>query len=284
MSSPATVLERLSRVTPFGIRFWEAATHQPVVSGLAVDVYPVADPQRRVRAFVNRVGTFYISRLPGPRDPDFDFGSGDPDFWARVYASPRASYVIEVTDTFGNYQPFRFTQALPARGHVTPSCVASASPPSEFVPVFPTASRRVPAGMAVVRADVNTPAGPASWAVIEVQVGSAPPVRGLADREGRAAVIVPYPEPLASPARPASPPFAPGASLRDQQWPVRISVFYEPEQPAPRIPELCRTLAQAPAFAWTDAAATRPLGDQVLRYGEELIVRGLVVTAATSPP
>lgn len=284
MSSPTTTLERQSRVTPFGVKFWDAAVRRPVVSGLSVAVYPVGDPQRRFSAFVNRVGTFFLPRLPGPRDPEFDFGSGDPDFWARVYASPRATYAIEVVDTLGQYQPFRFTEPLPARGHVTPSCVPPSSPPADVVTMFPTVSRLVPAGMTVIRADLHTPAGPASWAVVDVQVGSTTPVRGLADREGRVAVIVPYPEPVASPARPASPPYATGTSLRDQQWPVRIAIAYEPQSPAPQIPDLCRTLTQAPAFAWADAAATAPLGDQTLRYGEELILRGVTVTAAASPP
>jgi len=118
MSSPTTTLERQSRVTPFGVKFWDAAVRRPVVSGLSVAVYPVGDPQRRVSAFVNRVGTFFLPRLPGPRDPEFDFGSGDPDFWARVYASPRATYAIEVVDTLGQYQPFRFTEPLPIPSEV----------------------------------------------------------------------------------------------------------------------------------------------------------------------
>jgi len=284
VSGPTSVLERLSRVTPFGIRFWDLVTQATVVGGLAVELYALDDPQRRVSAFANRVGTFFLSRLPGSRDPEFEFGSGDADFWAALYAHPRATYAIEVTDGLGDYQPFRFTHQLPARGLVVPSCLPVASPPSDVVPLFPTASRRVPAGMAVVRADLRTPTGPAAWAVLEVQVGSTPPVRGLADREGRVAVMVPYPEPVASPARPASPPYAPGASLRDQQWPVRLSVFYEPSSAVPRVPDLCPTLQQAPAFAWVDTAGTRPLGDQVLRYGEELIVRSVIVTAAASPP
>jgi len=219
-----------------------------------------------------------------------EFGDGSETFWRGVQVRP---YVIEVRDTRDQYQPFSVEQDLPARGPAVPSCLPPASPPTEVVPLFPTAARLVPAGMAVIRADLQTPVtlpdarpslGPASWAVLEVQVGSLPPVRGLADREGRAAVIVPYPEPVPSPARPASPPFAAGASLQSQEWPVRIDVFYEPDTPAPIIPDLCRVLAQAPAFAWSDPAGTRPLARQVLRYGHELVVRSVLVTPAASPP
>jgi hypothetical protein len=284
VSGPTTTLDRLSRVTPFGVKLWDPVTRQPVVSGVSVDVYPLADPQRRVRAFVNRVGTFYLPRLPGYVNPAFDFGSGEPEFWKRVYESPRPTYAIEVEDSLGNYQPFRFTERLPARWHVTPSCIPPSSPPADVVTMFPTVGRRVPAGMAVVRAELGTPTGPASWAVVDVQVGLTTPVRGLADREGRVAVIVSYPEPVASPARPASPPYATRTSLRDQHWPVRIAFAYEPQAPVPQIPDLCRTLFQAPAFAWTNREHTEPLGEQTLRYGEELILRGITLTPATSPP
>ena len=118
-----------------------------------------------------------------------------------------------------------------------------------------------------------------------MQVGTLPPVRGLADREGRAAVLLPYPEPTLAPARPASPPYPSGTSLGDQEWPVRLSVFFEPATPTPVIPNLRRTLEQLPAIASIeDASGARPLGDQVLRYGQELIVRSVVVTPAGSPP
>jgi hypothetical protein len=120
---------------------------------------------------------------------------------------------------------------------------------------------------------------------LEVQVSTLPPVRGVADREGRVAVLLPYPEPTPAPARPSSPPYPGGTLLLDQEWPVRISVFFEPEMPAPAVPNLRRTLEQLPAMASIeDAAGTRPLGEQVLRYGQELIVRSVVVTPAGSPP
>ncbi len=290
MSSPDVVLERLTRVTPLGLRLWDAAAHAVVTDGLAVEVFVRGDPQRRVAAHPNRVGTFVVARLPGPRDLAFEFGSGDPAFWAAVTPRP---YVIEVRDARGYYQPFIVEQTAPVQGPAVPPCLPLASPPVNVVTLFPTASRPVPAGMAVVRAELRTPVGgrdgrpalgPASWALVQVHVGTLEPVRGLADREGRVAVIVPYPEPAAAPARPASPPYTAGPSLGDQEWPVRIDVFYAPVDPAPRVPDLCAVLAQPPAMAWTDAAATEPLGDQVLRYGHELVIRSVVVTPAASPP
>lgn len=288
MSGPATVLERHGRVTPLGIRFWDEATHAAVSDGLAVTVWPSGAPERRASARPNSIGTFVLPRLPGARVVEEEFGEGDDAFWSQVQPRP---FVIEVIDERGSYQPFTLDLSLPFRGLAAPAYGAPASPPSSVVPLFSTASRPVPAGVAVVRAELRTPLAPdgrlapASWAVMEVQVGTTPPVRGLADREGRVAVLLPYPEPTPGPARTSSPPYPSGTSLVDQEWPVRVSVFYEPAEPVPLVPNLRRTLEQLPAMAWIqDAGGTRPLGDQVLRYGQELIVRSVVVTPAGSPP
>jgi len=287
VSGPATVLERHGRVTPLGIRLWDDATHMAVSEGLVVTVFPPAQPERRATARPNAINTFVLPQLPGPRVPEEEFGDGSDAFWRQVQPRP---FVIEVIDRRGYYQPFTLDLLLPFKGHAVPASVATASPPSEVVSLFPTASRPIPAGIAVVRADLETPLGdgrraPASWAVMEVQVGTTPPVRGLADRNGRVAVLLPYPEPMPGPARPSSPPYPGGTSLAEQEWPVRVTVFYEPVAPAPDIPNLDRALEQLPAMAWVeDAGGRRPLGDQVLQYGQELIVRSVVVTPAGSPP
>ena len=303
MSGPGMVLERHGRVTPLGIRFWDEAINAAVAEGLEVTVYPLQDAARRAAARPNAIKTFVLPQLPGPRFPEQEFGPGDEEFrpgdersvpgddkfWSRV--KPRA-FGVEVKDRRGYYQPFTLDLKLPFRGLAVPAFVPPTSPPSEVVTLFPTASRPVPAGIAVVRSELQTPVPgreselqPASWAVLEVQVGTTPPVRGLADREGRIAILLPYPEPTPARARPASPPYPAATPLHTQTWPVRLTAFYEAAAPAPLIPDLRRTLEQAPAMLWTqDAGGRRPLGDQVLRYGEELIVRSVVVTPAGSPP
>ena len=290
MSGPAATLQLLTRVTPMGIRFWDEAAGRVVSNGLVVEVYPRDMPERRVVAHPNRIGVFVVPRLPGPRDPAFEFGAGDAAFWRRIEPRP---YIIEVSDRDGHFQPFTLEQPLPAQGIVVPACLPPQSPPVDAVPLFSTPSRPVPTGMTVVRTELRTSGAlvagtvqpaPASWAVLEVQVAGQPPVRGIADREGRVAVIVPYPEPIASPARPTSPPYAAGQSLWDQEWTVRLDAFYDPVVPAPIAPDLCRTLNQPPAMLWAGSTGTRPLPDQTLRYGQELIVRDLFLTTAGSPP
>jgi hypothetical protein len=158
------------------------------------------------------------------------------------------------------------------------------------VPIFSTPARAIPDGMTVVRAELMAlkqgrgELVPASWAVLEVHAVGQAPVRGIADRQGRVAVIVPYPELAARPMRAASPPNASSQPLWEQEWTVRLAAFYDPVAPPPIVPDLCRTLAQGAAPLWSDVAASRPLPTQVLRYGEELIVRNAFITTVESTP
>src|SRR5207253_2093894 len=110
MSTQTIVLERITRVTPLGIRFWDQATASVVSDGLIVEVYPSGEPERRMAARPNGIGTFVLPRLPGPRDPAFELGTGDTDFWQRLQPRP---HVIAVCDRNGHFQPFRLDQPLP---------------------------------------------------------------------------------------------------------------------------------------------------------------------------
>jgi hypothetical protein len=288
------VLERLTRVSPLGVRFQDPLSGATVTDGLQVHLYSPGRPTRRVQAVPNRSGTFVAPGLAGPSRPAVDFGSGDATTWATAYP-----HIVEVVDRNGQFLPFTFDAWLPSLGHVVPACLA-ASPPSTFIPLFPAPARRVASGVSVIRADLRFPVTvasrtelrPASWAVLEARVAGLPPVRGIADAEGRVVVMLPCPEPVRRPARPASPPFPGGMALASQEWSVTLDAFFEPLSPVPAIPDLCRTLDQVPAMLWADDRQTRPLAAQTLRYGSELIVRGedtpdgsvVVITPLGSPP
>jgi hypothetical protein len=287
MSPYTAVRDRVTRVTPLGIRFWDPVAARIVADGLTVCVYAKDAPERRELAMANRIGTFVLPHLPGMRDRAIETGEGDAAFWQTVR---RRAFVIEVRDAHGWFQPFTIEQPLPARGLATPPGLPFASPPIDAVPMFSAPSRPVPDGMAVLRADLSAHLSgraepiPASWAVLEVRAAGQPPAYGVADRNGRIAVVFPYPEPLTTPARAGSPPFAPGQSLWDLEWPIEVAAFYDAVSPAPGVPDLSRTLAQRPAMLWSDPSATRPLPRQALRFGQELIVRNTFITTAGSPP
>jgi hypothetical protein len=279
------LLHRTTRVASLGIRFWDEVSARVVSDGLVVEVYADGEPERRAAAVPNRLGVFVLARLPGSTDPAFEFGNGDAAQWSQLQAR---SHVLEVSDRNGHFQPFTVDHPLPAKGVTVPPCLPAASS-TTAVPVFSTPSRPVPEATAVVRANLSfAPASgdpvPAAWAVLEVHVAGQPPARGVADRDGRVAVIFPYPEPVTSAAPAMSPPETSGPSLWNQEWTVRLAAFYAHATPAPVIPDLCRMLDQPAAMLWTNARGTRPLPDQSLRYGRELIVRDLFLTTAGSPP
>jgi hypothetical protein len=71
--------------------------------------------------------------------------------------------------------------------------------------------------------------------------------------------------------------------LWDQEWPVRLEAFYEPQAQPPAAPDLCRTLAQAFTPLWADEEATRPISSLVLQYGRELVVPALIA-GPVGPP
>jgi hypothetical protein len=260
--------------------------------GLTVTAYQPINPTRRVEAVLNRVGVYVFWNLPGLRA--FENGSGNADFWQNL--PPQQPFVIEVEDTKQRFQPFTLLVNLPIRNLFPWECVPEASPlasPVTLVPLYSSPNRSVPAGMAVIRAQLWDAEHnrPAAWAVLEARVTDGPGRLGVADKQGRATVIFPYPEPLLldifSPL--GSPPGGSQRSLFGQTWPVQLKAFYQPDDPAPSIPNLCQALAQMPATLWRSLSPAMPLAEANLKFGQELILRSeaesfMYITPAGSPP
>jgi hypothetical protein len=261
-----------------------------------VTAYPETQPFRRVRATSNPSGTYSLHHLPGLCE--FEAGAGDAAFWESQ--PPPLPFIVEVVDGVRRFQPFLLALALPQRFSV-------GSPPSPTLPIplFSTASRVVPSAVAVIRADLWDPqagpdqqGGPAAWALLEAQLPGRPPVRGLADAQGRVALIFAYPEivttGLTSPpdVSPLSPPGG-GMSLREQVWPMTLQAAYERRDPVPQILTLGEILAQPPARLWEVFAQTE-MAQVTLRFGQELVLKSsngagrllseLWITPAGSPP
>src|SRR5262249_43180475 len=144
------------RVTPLGLRLWDAVSGAAVADGLTVVAYPEGEEGRRVRAFVTASGNHAFSGLPGM----YPVESGA----VGLDEAPRRRVVVEVADARSRFQPFSLTIAVPVRGLFPWDCGPAGSPLASPVaaaagpvPLFSTASRAVPAGMAVVRADLWDP-------------------------------------------------------------------------------------------------------------------------------
>lgn len=308
------VLERLTIVAPLGLRFHDVVTDSFVGDGLNVSVYEANRPVRKVQAFANGSGVYIIHHAPGLRE--FENGNGDSDFWNGL--PPGKSFVVAVTDDARRFQPFQFAADLPTRGLFNWVGPHSGSPPGTFpsIPLYSSPVRNVPAGMAVVRADLWDAGSdvPAAWAVLEAYTNNQLAARGIADEQGRIALIFPQPAPLpfaiSSPVGSplSSPPTATGPPLTDQIWSISLRSMYGPigplpllpgeHGPEPQLPDLRAMLSQPEATLWADTERTEPLDEVSLTFGRELILKSrpsislspparqsvLFITPAVSPP
>ena len=272
MSAPA-VLERVTRTALLGIRLWDRVTARAVSDGL--DLVEVGSG---VRVRPNRSDVFVVHDLPGLRASSS--GAGDADFWA----SPPAVgvFTFELADRERRFLPFRFQAPAPTRDFFSETCgLPAMSPPDALVagvPLFSSPARHVPAGTAVVRADLwdADADAPAAWAVLEVGAPGGATYHGVADAAGRVAVLLPYPEP---PWHGSSPP--PGSrALSDQTWSLELGARYSPAAALPPLPDpstgvppdLCAVLTQQPATL-VDSSSPLTLLTPTLRFGRELVVK-----------
>jgi hypothetical protein len=244
------VLERVARNAPFGVRFWDTARDTSLVDGLRVEVFPHSNPRARTTASMNRTGVYVVHRLPlSPPPPDireFEFGDSAPDVLWSVLTRP---YRVEVTDPAGRFLPIAFDADLPARGLFTwlapflspPQAVSlpnePGSPPAlllERVPLFSAPTRPLPDPLAVVYAQLQELATgfAVAWGLLTVAIDDNVRGVGLADAQGRIAVMFPYPEPprlsLASPPE----------ERNDFTWQLALTAFWQPASPPDRVPEI----------------------------------------------
>ena len=264
------VLETLTLVQPFGLRFWDQVTRSAVSDGLVVTAWPAVQPELRTPASLNRSGVFWFRNLPGLRE--IENGAGDAGFWSKH--PPQFDFVVEVLDPENRFLPFRLPVRLPVQGIYQ----FEGQP---FVPLYSAPARTVSAPLAMIRAQLYDALHnvPAAWAVMDVRVDGGPSVRGIADSRGQVVVPFPFPEPqgfgLGSPLHPG------GIPLAGQTWQLHLAFAYTPAA-TDGIPDLSQVLKQAPATAWDDELLSTPFTQVALSFGPELVLRSRA--AAASPP
>ena len=287
------MLETVQRTAPFGVRFWDAAARSSAIEGLEVDVFPDRRPHLRSRALAGPSGVYSVRGLAGLGA--FETSDAPPD---ALWSAPKRDYRVEVRDPQGRFLPMQFHADLPARGlfgwrapwFSPPRAISlptePGSPPAlllDRVPLFSSPSRLVIDPLAVAYAQLAEAGtgAPCPWTLLQVTVGD---VRGLglSDREGRVAVLFPYPPPP----RPtlSSPP----APRNDFQWDVEISAFSSPpHSPAasriPEVAELESVLAQLyfpRAVLDSFAPPPVPFGPQRLQFRVPLVLRSAAVPAS----
>ena len=290
------LLDRLTSVAPLGLRFHDATTGAAVGDGLNVSAYPFGQPNAARALFPNRRGVFVLHHAPTLRT--VENGTGDDDYWNNLPA--KKDFVVEVRDHQDRFLPFQFVAALPNRGIYEWHDPVIGSPPSSrrSIPLYSSPTRTVPAGFAVIRADLwdptrDTAGSEAASAVLELYDNDRFVARGIADQQGRVALMFPYPAPKSfAPSSPpgsplGSPPRAAGPALIDQIWTFRVRALYAIQSP-PQIPstdaspDLRAVLSQPEAAVWADEAQTDQLLEVAVQFGQPLILRSRPLSM--SPP
>lgn len=289
MSAVLQPLEALQRNAALGIRFWDVAGATSAIDGLAVEVFPRANPAARKRMRANPSGIYVAHVVSGLRG--FEFDPSDPaDLpWTHAPTSPARGYRVEVSDPQGRFLPLAFDADLPWRGMLDLSAALppmlpaaliwsgeSGSPPQmlvERVPLFSAPSRPVPQPLAVVYAqllDLGTRRIPA-WSLLGVDIDGVLQGLGLADQEGRVAVMFPYPEP---PRRPLT---SPPEAHSDFRWTVVLSAYSaaasSPPLRAPDFPDLATVLGQLSTPCSVVDSLSSPAAPRRLEYRVPMTAR-----------
>jgi hypothetical protein len=279
MTQPLRALDFVRRTSPLGVRFYDAVEGKFVADGLSVSAHPKGQPALGKRSVANRSAVHTFHDLPGSR------GLQLPELTPpnASVSLPQLDYRVTVIDDAGRYLPFSFAATLPQSGLFELDCAAATpawsrppSPPAgACITLFSAPARRAAASFACLRAELwdATRDVPAAWALVEARAGDGPVQRGLCDARGRLALFFAYPEPVDVAPGAASSSFPLAPPLMEQSWPLELRVHYAPEQAVPPVPDLCRTLTQPLAAAWTDTARSVPLGPLELKFGRELTVR-----------
>lgn len=277
---PVRILERIVLPTPFGVVFQDVATGSPIVDGLEISLTLVSRPALTLNLISNRGSAWIAPTLPGRTQADL---AATQD-WSTLLRT----YRIEVTDRLGRFLPLALNAQLPVRGlYEWPGWSALPQPPlaplmdgesppnvsPKRIPLFSAPGRMVAGPLADLRCQLVDAAtgGPAAWALVTARYDGVVRGIGMADAEGRATLLFPYPE-RPRPQLPTSPP-----AITDFRWSMEIAAYYDPPPgPPPEVPDLATVMAQLNQPCDLFASTSSPpelLGSQLLSFGRPLVMR-----------
>ncbi len=273
-----TWLETVSLKNLFGIRFWDPALDSQIGEGLRVVLYPQENTRKKTLAYRTRSNVYTFSSIPGMilHETVAD----------EELASPSATknFIVEVNDLRNRYNSAAFSVELPLPYNGIFLVDDDSASPSDAPRGFNLYSsiNRLPASQfTFLRGELinRSTEEPAAHALIQVENEQRFSWYGLADENGKFAVMLPYP--LLDISFGSSPPTSDGVRLFERTWTVSVSVMYEPlsliELPGTDLPEYSSILSQGQAFIYTESPET-DVGEvnelqAELVYGRDLVIK-----------
>lgn len=245
----------------FGVLLRDNFDGRVVAEGLEVELRPAGiGPWQRLASHPH--GAFAAHSLRGLRRP--------------LEGSPATRrYELRVRDLLGRFLPLEAAVDLPTEGLYDPLLDASSPPAREpSIPLYSAPARTVGAG-GIVRASLrraSDPDQPASWARVELWLGTTHLGDGVADERGELLLPCRMPPPREPPLH-GSPP-VPAAGFERLRWDVTLQASWDPALAGRERPDL-HALHHQPGVALLREAGSpsTPLGPQVLRAGLPLVVR-----------
>jgi hypothetical protein len=295
----------LSRFTPLGIQFWDAASDTPVSDGLTVTAQRTKGDYFSVPAKRTPSGIYAFQGLPHLRAVE------DPSQHGSASSPPQAfEYVVAIEDHLGRFLPMVFGVTLPLgyRGLFLSVPLSSLPGGAGRAYLFSAPTRPVPPGMAAIRADLwdHEAAAPAAHAAVQVELAGMQ-WTAVASERGAFLLVVPYP--TVARLQLGSPPGSGQPGFGAQTWPVTISVQCQPAKlrypltekrditwPWMDTPSLKSILyEQGPALIWfSESQPPVAAWTTNLTFGQELVLRtqlagsqqasSLWISRGASPP
>lgn len=246
----------------FGVLFRDSFDGRVVAEGLEVELRPAGiGPWQRLASHPH--GAFAAHSLRGLRRPP----EGSP-------ATRR--YELRVRDLLGRFLPLEAAVDLPTDGLYDPLLDASSPPPREpSIPLYSAPGRTAGGGGGIVRASLrraSDPDQPASWARVDLWLGTTHLGAGVADERGELLLPCRLPPPREPPLH-GSPP-VPAAGFERLRWDVTLQASWDPALAGRERPDLHALHHQSGVALLREAGSpSTPLGPQVLRAALPLVVR-----------
>lgn len=274
-------LESVSRNTLLGIRFWDPTLDEAVRSGLMVTLHPVNNPAKKITASTTRSGVYSFHHIPGMYQLETqvnieDIASGSP--------TDTLEYVLEVHDLKQRFVSVALLIELPLPYQGIFLVDDAVSSPGNNPPgfnLYSSASRNNASQFTFVRGEllVRGTTQPAAHAVVRIETEDGYSWYGIADANGRFAVMMAYPSTHMSFG--SSPPVIDGVRLFQRTWDVTMNVYYEPTAlialNGSDIPDYSSVLNQSQAVIYTESPET-DVGEVLdmpveLLYGRDVVVK-----------